>query len=111
MPANYRMIAIQVGDALKYDTTVNEVNRLAGAIFNFARQIFPNDSITSERARLIHDWVLTLAKQRLDEGERDRLVTSFCTGLATEALLPRVEQLLAAAGVAPSAAARETTTV
>lgn len=108
MAANYRMIAIRIGDLLKYDTTVNEVNRLAGAIFTFPRQSFPNDAITSERARLIHDWVLTLAKQKLEEGERDRLVASFCSELATEALRPRVGQILSAAGVAPSSAARET---
>lgn len=102
------MIAIQVGDLLKYDTTINEINRLAGALFRFPRQAFPNESITSERAKLIHDWVLTLAKQKLDESERDQLAARFCSGLATEQLLPRVEQILSSAGVAAPSATRET---
>ena len=71
MAANYRLIAIQVGDALKYSTSINEVNRIAGAIFRFHRESFPNGSITSSRAQLIHDWILSLAKQKMGEDERN----------------------------------------
>lgn len=105
------MIAIQIGDLLKYDTSINEINRLAGAVFSFSRQPFPNDAITSERAQLIHDWVLTLAKQRIEQSERDRLVSIFCASLASEELLPGVEHVLNTAGVAPASASRETNIV
>lgn len=72
---NYRTIAIEVGDALKYEATVNEVNRIAGAIFRFAREDFPNDAITSVRAKWVHDWILSLAKQRMAGEDRDSLLT------------------------------------
>ncbi|NYE57754.1 hypothetical protein [Carboxydothermus ferrireducens] len=32
---SYKLIAIQLGDLLKWDITVNEINRVAQAIFNF----------------------------------------------------------------------------
>jgi hypothetical protein len=47
MTANYSLIAVQVGDALKNATTINEINRIAGAIFPFRCENFPNNSITS----------------------------------------------------------------
>jgi uncharacterized protein (TIGR02391 family) len=84
MAANYRLIAVQVGDALKYVTTINEINRIAGAIFPFQRENFPNDSITSSRAQAIHDWILSLAKQRMGEDERNKLLKSFCDQLSGE---------------------------
>ncbi|MFH0871825.1 MAG: hypothetical protein V1878_04955, partial [bacterium] len=82
MAANYRLIAVQVGDALKYATSINEINRIAGAIFLFPCERFPNDAITSSRAQLIHNWILSLAKQKMEEEERNRLLNSFCDQLS-----------------------------
>lgn len=84
MAANYRLIAVQVGDALKYATSINEINRIAGAIFPFRCENFPNNSITSSRAQLVHDWILSLARQRMGEDERNRLLKSFCDQLSGE---------------------------
>jgi len=72
--ANYRLIAVQVGDALKYETSINEINRIAGAIFSFQREEFPNEAITSSRAKLIHDWILSLARRKVGEEERNQLL-------------------------------------
>ena len=47
---NIELIAIQVGEALKYERSINEINRIANAVFKFAREDFPNDSITSKRS-------------------------------------------------------------
>ena len=77
MAVNYRLIAVQIGDAVKYETTVNEINRIAQAIFPFRMEHFPNESITSSRAQLVHDWILSLAKQRMAEDERNRLLRIF----------------------------------
>lgn len=82
--ANYRLIAVQIGDALKYNTSVNEINRIAGAVFRFRREDFPNDSITSSRAQLIHDWILSLAKQAMESEERHKQLIIFCEQLAPE---------------------------
>jgi len=100
MATNYRLIAVQVGDALKYATSINEINRIAGAIFPFRCENFPNNSITSSRAQLVHDWILSLAKQRMGEDERNRLLESFCDQLSSEDdLRTAVHSILKAADV------------
>jgi hypothetical protein len=101
MAANYKLIAIQVGDALKFSTSINEINRIAGAIFRFQCESFPNDSITSSRAQLIHNWILSLARQRMGEDERNQLLKAFIDQLAGEGeLRVSVYSILASAGVA-----------
>lgn len=30
---NLKLLAVQIGDEIKYDTTLNEINRIAEAIF------------------------------------------------------------------------------
>jgi uncharacterized protein (TIGR02391 family) len=100
MAANYRLIAVQVGDALKYETSINEINRIAGAIFRFGLERFPNDSITSSRAQLVHDWILSLAQQKMGEDERNGLLKSFCEQLCGEGgLRDTVHSILQAAGI------------
>ncbi len=54
---NIRLIAVEAGDALKYDTTVNEIDRIGSAVFPFQRDEFPLDSITSVRAKHIYNWL------------------------------------------------------
>jgi uncharacterized protein (TIGR02391 family) len=107
MPQNYRLIAVQIGDLLKYDATVNEIGRAASSLFRFARQSFPNDAITSQRAQLLHDWILTLARQNLTDEERDRLLVSFCTAVTPEQHTPRMLQILEAGGVSATLGNRE----
>lgn len=81
MAANYSLIAVQVSDALKNATTINEINRIAGAIFPFCCESFPNNSITSSRAKMVYDWIQSLARHRMDEDERNRLLRLFCDQL------------------------------
>ena len=57
---NIKLIAIQIGDAVKHKKSLNEINRVAEAVFGFPCQEFPNDSITSERAQSIYDWIMSL---------------------------------------------------
>jgi uncharacterized protein (TIGR02391 family) len=100
MAANYRLIAVQVGDAMKYATSINGINRIAGAIFPFRCENFPNNSITSSRAKLVHDWILSLASQRMGEDERNRLLKSFCDQLSGEDnLRVTVHSILQAANI------------
>jgi hypothetical protein len=61
-----RLIAVQVGDALKYVTSVNEIDRIGGAVLKVPRDTFPNSAVTSVRAQGIHDWVLSLARAEMD---------------------------------------------
>lgn len=91
---NFRFIAIEVGDSLKYDLTVNGIGRTAASLFTFPLERFPNDSITSKCAKLVHDWVLSLAKQRMEAERRQSLLIDFCHQLSTEAKLPEVDAIL-----------------
>ena len=102
MVANYRLIAVQVGDALKYATSINEINRIAGAIFPFQREGFPNEAITSSRAKLIHDWILSLAKQKMGEEERNQLLRSFCDQLCGDSDLRATAYSILHAGGVPT---------
>lgn len=96
---NYRLIAIQVGDLLKYDTTINDINRAAQSVFTFSIENFPNESITSYRAKLIHDWILTLAKQRMSSKERNGLLKKFLKLITPENMISQVENILDQAGI------------
>jgi uncharacterized protein (TIGR02391 family) len=92
---NYRAIATLVGDTLKYEATINEIGRLATSLFDFSIQTFPNDSITSSRAKLVYDWILTLARQEMEPERRDLLLRQFCLGLANGSTSrAAVEQIL-----------------
>jgi uncharacterized protein (TIGR02391 family) len=79
---NIRLIAVEIGDALKYDTSINEINRIGQAVFPFQRAHFPNDAITSQRAHLVHDWILSLARYQCAASERTRLLSTFVDRLA-----------------------------
>ena len=81
---NYRLIAAQMGNAFKYSTTVNEVDRVGQSTLRVSKESFPNESITSVRAKSIYDWVLTLAKMPMDSTERAKRLISFCLELSTE---------------------------
>ncbi|OFV68359.1 MAG: hypothetical protein SCAL_000035 [Candidatus Syntrophoarchaeum caldarius] len=96
---NYQLIAIQVGDLLKYDTTINDINRAAASVFRFSKEDFPNESITSSRAKLIHDWILTLAKQKMDNDERNELLKKFLRLITPADKIADVKKILKEAGV------------
>ena len=96
---NYRLIAIQVGDLLKYDSSVNEIGRAAGALFRFSKEEFPNESITSARAKLVHDWILSLARQNMDNGDRQKLLLDFCRHITPDKTKPELDRILRGEGV------------
>ncbi|HTO16357.1 MAG TPA: TIGR02391 family protein [Edaphocola sp.] len=81
---NFRHIATQIGDSLKYSTSVNEINRVGQAIIKVNKEVFQNDSITSVRAQSIYDWILSLAKAKLESDERIKRLVSFCLELTPD---------------------------
>ncbi len=91
---NYRLIAIKVGDFLKYDAHLKPINRAAKVFFRFEKQHFPNEDISSERAQLIHDWVLSLAKQEMVPDQRHELLTQFLNEITPEHLVDEVRQIV-----------------
>jgi uncharacterized protein (TIGR02391 family) len=97
--SNYRKIAVEVGDQLKWDIPVRTIGRMASAVFGFTRDPFPNPSITSVRAQAIYDWILTLARHRMTEEERDHKLASFCLGIASDEHRDRVGNILLENGI------------
>ena len=62
---NIQLIATQFGDRLKYNTSVNEIDRLGQSILKVTKENFPNQSIFSIRAKSIYDWILSIGKSNL----------------------------------------------
>ena len=81
---NFKFIALKLGDGLKYDTTVNEINRVASAIFDFPVIEHPHDSITSVRSKLTYNWVMTLADTSISYERKIQLLTDFIIALTPE---------------------------
>jgi hypothetical protein len=109
---NYRLIATEVGELFKWDTSLKQIDRIAKAIFPFPKDTFPNDSISSQRAKLIYDWILSLARHPMSETERSALLRQFCQKIApTDGLQGRVETLLSShdigSGTSPNATPTE----
>lgn len=97
---NIQLLGIEIGDALKYDTSINEINRIGQAVFPFRRDSFPNDAITSQRARLVYDWIMSLGRYRCTAAERTTLLTTFVKRLAPNGdLRNRLLEILQDAGI------------
>ena len=94
---NIKLFAIKLGDALKYTSSVNVINRIAKAVFPFSKDSFPNDSITSERAKLIFDWVSTLGIN--EPVNWKKLLIQFCQGITSEGDKEVVDKLLKENGI------------
>lgn len=94
---NIQLFAVELGDALKFTSTLNAINRVANAVFPFSKDSFPNDSITSERAKLIYDWVLTLGKNK--PANWKGLLIQFCKNITPEGDKEAVDKLLTESGI------------
>src|SRR5213593_1495189 len=91
---NYRLIATEVGDLIKWDTSINEILRVAKALFAFRIEEFPNDAITSRRAQTVYNCVLSLAKQQMNSEGRNHLLATFCKRIAPDTHRETVLQIL-----------------
>src|SRR3972149_10184219 len=96
---NYKLVAIEMGDLVKWDSSVNAINRAAMAIFSFSREDFPKEGITSARASLVYDWIMSLAKQHMSNEERNAQLSQFCFSIATEEQASAVSRILSKAGI------------
>lgn len=99
---SYKAIAIQVGDILKWDVPINSINRNAIAAFDFDCQEFNNEAITSERAQIIYNWILTLASKRMNNDERDELLSQFCNNITPDDHKEEVNKILLENGISPN---------
>ena len=81
---NFKMIGVQLGEGLKGQTTVNEISRMASAVFHFDVSSHPHASITSIRSQTIYSWVMTLSKQPISEEKKLQLLEQFINLLTPE---------------------------
>lgn len=79
---NIRLLAIETGDVIKRDSSVKEIDRLAQSLFPCSRDHYPNDSITSERSKLIYDWFLSLGRHQMESSQRSMLLRTFLEKIA-----------------------------
>ena len=103
---NYRLIATEVGDLVKWDTSVNEILRVANALFRFSIEEFPNDAITSVRAQTVYNCILSLAKQSMNSEERNNHLVTFCKRIAPDQQRNQLLQILKD-GLGPSQSAEK----
>ena len=96
---SYSSIAIQLGDTLKYETTVTHINRTASALLPCNLSEFPTTAITSVRAQGIYNWVLSLARHPMPEEDRHRVLIRFALALAPESKQDDVRKLLVENGI------------
>lgn len=83
-PINWKLIAIELGDGLKYQTSLNEIGRMASVVFDFDVSAHPHPSITSSRSQTVYDWVMTLSKQPISQGKKLQLLKQFIDALTPE---------------------------
>lgn len=81
---NFKRMAIELGEGLKYQTSLNEIGRMASVVFDFDMSPHPHDSITSTRSQLIYSWVMTLSEQPISEEKKLQLLEQFINLLTPE---------------------------
>ena len=99
MERNYRLVATQVGDLVKWVTSVNSIDRSGQSILQVRNEKYPNESITSARAQAVYNWVLSLAATRMELGERDNRLFKTCRAIVSRPQTDFLEDILADAGV------------
>lgn len=105
---NIENIAVQVGDLLKYDVYVKDIDRTAQAVLGVRKRSFPHAAISSERAQCVYDWVMSFAAQSTRaEGDIQRLA-QFCTEMAPDSKRAQVAEILERNGCAHNLVNKDT---
>lgn len=100
METNYIKIATQVGDLLKNDTSINEIDRIGKSIFRGVnKDNYPNNSITSQRAQTIYNWVMSLAQTEMNPDKREEMLIEFCMELTPQAHKEQLKKILTSSGI------------
>lgn len=95
---DYKIVATKVGDLLKYSTSCNQIDRYAESVFEFKRDNFLCESITSSRAITIYQWILTLAHQQIDEQKKQQQLKTFLKLITPQDQIKQVDMILKEAG-------------
>lgn len=74
MSFNYKFLATQLGESIKYDSTVNKINRVFLSLTNLKYSEYINSAITSIRSQTAYSWVLTIGDSSLRESGKISLI-------------------------------------
>ena len=81
---NFKRMAIELGEELKNQTSLNEIGRMASVVFDFDVSPHPHPSITSSRSQIVYDWVMTLSEQPISNENKLQLLKQFIDTLTPE---------------------------
>ena len=81
---SFKRLAIECGEGLKSQTSINEIGRMASVYFDFEVVSHPHPSITSSRSQLVYDWIMTLNEQPISEEKKSQLLKQFIDALTPE---------------------------
>lgn len=102
MSANYKLAAIQIGDMLKYQKSISEIDRAAQSICSFVCKDFSSKrgSISSERAFRYLCWVYSIGiHTELPLHKRNQLIVKFTYLLVDDAERKIVNSIFEEAGL------------
>ena len=81
---NFKLVGMTLGESLKWQASVNQINRAASVIFDFASTPHNMESITSVRSQTIYNWVMSLSEQPISESKKSQLLRQFINTLTPE---------------------------
>lgn len=90
---DYELLAVKLGDAVKWDVSKNEIERIARATLGIAACDYPHPAITSVRAQTVYNYVKTLAHAALGPQEKRGRLSHFIRELLPEDAPARPELL------------------
>ena len=79
---DFEPLALKLGEALKSHTTLEQINRVASAVFDFKDSVHSHPSIASIHAQTIYDWIMTLGEQPTSKRKKLKLLREFIGTLA-----------------------------
>lgn len=74
MTLNYKLIATQFGESIKFDTTLKEVNRIFLSLTDLTFNEYPVHAISSSRSQTIYSWVMTIGNSKLKSSQKIDLI-------------------------------------
>jgi uncharacterized protein (TIGR02391 family) len=96
---NIQRIAVEVGDKIKWSSSINQIDRQGQAILKVSKENFPHNAITSQRQQAIYNWLCSIAKMDMLPDERNKLITEFCLSLAADDQRYEIVGILEAGGM------------
>nr|WP_134440985.1 TIGR02391 family protein [Methylacidiphilum caldifontis] len=97
-----RLAAIKIADALKWSTSINEIERIAYGTFPFGRKTIYSEGITSIRAQRVFEWIMTLFQQPYSYKDKLSYLHTFLTGLVPKEMQEEINTILRDCGISLS---------